>query len=234
MSSHSLDANAIIKTARRLEQRVHERFPASSLLSVCRDLISLAEQSQQRAAAIAKPHLAVRAAVYITIAAGIGGLLWIVPVAIDMPLGSPEMLTMVQGVQAAASMVVLIGSALYFLVSLETRIKRTRALRDLHAFRSVAHVIDMHQLTKDPNVLSAGYKRTEKSAPHITDRFELAAYLDYSSEMLSITGKVAALFAQSVNDEVVIEAVNDIEALGSNLSRKIWQKITLIEGASIR
>ena len=49
--------------------------------------------------------------------------------------------------------------------------------------------------------------------------------------MLSITGKVAALFAQSVNDEVVIEAVNDIEALGSNLSRKIWQKITLIEGA---
>jgi hypothetical protein len=52
--------------------------------------------------------------------------------------------------------------------------------------------------------------------------------------MLSITGKVAALFAQSVNDEVVIEAVNDIEQLGSNLSRKIWQKITLIEGASQR
>jgi hypothetical protein len=48
--------------------------------------------------------------------------------------------------------------------------------------------------------------------------------------MLSITGKIAALFAQSVNDEVVVEAVNDIEALGSNLSRKIWQKITLIEG----
>ena len=28
--------------------------------------------------------------------------------------------------------------------------------------------------------------------------------------MLSISGKLAALFAQSVNDEVVIEAVNDI------------------------
>ena len=47
--------------------------------------------------------------------------------------------------------------------------------------------------------------------------------------MLSITGKLAALFAQSVNDAVVIEAVNDIEGLGSNLSRKIWQKITMIE-----
>ena len=54
-------------------------------------------------------------------------------------------------------------------------------------------------------------------------------YLDYCSEMLSITGKIAALFAQSVNDDVVIDGVNDIENLSSNLSRKIWQKITLIE-----
>ncbi len=46
--------------------------------------------------------------------------------------------------------------------------------------------------------------------------------------MLSITGKLAALYAQSVNDDVVVEAVNDIEELGSNLSRKIWQKIMLI------
>ena len=52
--------------------------------------------------------------------------------------------------------------------------------------------------------------------------------------MLSITGKLAALFAQSVNDEVVIDAVNSIEDLGSNLSRKIWQKITMIEAAAAR
>ena len=88
----------------------------------------------------------------------------------------------------------------------------------------------MHQLTKDPNVLKAGYRPTDKSPPRITDRIDLASYLDYCSEMLSITGKIAALFAQSVNDEVVIQAVNDIENLGTNLSRKIWQKISLIEG----
>ena len=50
--------------------------------------------------------------------------------------------------------------------------------------------------------------------------------------MLSLTGKLAALFSQSVNDEVVIEAVNDVENLGSNLSRKIWQKITMLERPS--
>ena len=140
----------------------------------------------------------------------------------------------VQGIEASINTLLLAGLGLLALFRAEQGIKRRRVFRELHGLRSLIHVIDMHQLTKDPNVLSAGYKRTEKSAPHITDRFELAAYLDYCSEMLSITGKVAALFAQSVNDEVVIEAVNDIEALGSNLSRKIWQKITLIEGASIR
>ena len=138
----------------------------------------------------------------------------------------------VQGIEASINTLLLAGLGLLALFRAEQGIKRKRVFRELHGLRSLIHVIDMHQLTKDPNVLSAGYKPTAKSPPRITDRFELASYLDYCSEMLSITGKVAALFAQSVNDEVVIEAVNDIEALGSNLSRKIWQKITLIEGAA--
>ena len=52
--------------------------------------------------------------------------------------------------------------------------------------------------------------------------------------MFSITGKLAALYAQAVNDEVVAEAVNDIENLGTNLSRKVWQKIMLIDATVAR
>ena len=52
--------------------------------------------------------------------------------------------------------------------------------------------------------------------------------------MFSITGKLAALYAQAVNDEVVAEAVNDIENLGTNLSRKVWQKIMLIDAKVAR
>jgi len=37
--------------------------------------------------------------------------------------------------------------------------------------------------------------------------FELGRYLDYCSEMLSLTGKVAALYAQDLDDPVVVEAV---------------------------
>jgi hypothetical protein len=137
----------------------------------------------------------------------------------------------VQDIEASINTLLLAGLGLIALLRAEETIKRKRVFRELHGLRSLIHVIDTHQLTKDPNVLSAGYKPTARSPPRIADRFELERYLDYCSEMLSVTGKIAALFAQSVNDAVVIEAVNDIEELGTNLSRKIWQKIALIEGA---
>jgi hypothetical protein len=93
----------------------------------------------------------------------------------------------------------------------------------------VIHVIDMHQMTKDPDTLSADYEPTDASPKRLLTAAELTRYLDYCSEMLAITGKLAALYAQAVADEGVASAVNDIETLGSNLSRKIWQKITLLD-----
>ena len=59
-------------------------------------------------------------------------------------------------------------------------------------------------------------------------QFELTRYLDYCAEMLALIGKLAALYAEHTRDGVVIDAVNDIENLTSNLGRKIWQKITII------
>jgi hypothetical protein len=58
--------------------------------------------------------------------------------------------------------------------------------------------------------------------------FELMRYLDYCSEMLSLTGKLAALYMQNMRDPVVIESVNEIEDLTTSLSRKIWQKIMIL------
>jgi hypothetical protein len=58
--------------------------------------------------------------------------------------------------------------------------------------------------------------------------FELSRYLDYCSEMLALIAKLAALYAARTQDETIIEAVNDLEDLTSNLGRKIWQKIMII------
>ena len=59
-------------------------------------------------------------------------------------------------------------------------------------------------------------------------RFELRRYFDYCSEMLSLTGKIAAVYVQEFNDMVVLASVNEVETLCTGLSRKIWQKLSIL------
>jgi hypothetical protein len=58
--------------------------------------------------------------------------------------------------------------------------------------------------------------------------FELSRYLDYCSEMLSLMGKIAGLYAQSSSDPVVVDAVSEIGQLTTGISRKIWQKLLIL------
>ncbi|MEA3107253.1 MAG: hypothetical protein QOI88_1858 [Gammaproteobacteria bacterium] len=232
MTFRQLDASRIVETLRRLEQRIAERFPTGGLVNVCRDLITIAGKTEERSRLIARPNLALRIGVAIAIIAGLAGLV-IVAQSIHVEMGNSEIFSILQGVEAAANIVVLVGAALFFLVSLETRHKRSRSLRDLHTLRSIAHVIDMHQLTKDPSQYIAGAIETASSPERNMTAFELTRYLNYCSEMLSLTNKLAAVYAQHLPDAVVIEAVNDIETLTTNLSSKIWQKITIIDAAKV-
>jgi hypothetical protein len=133
-----------------------------------------------------------------------------------------------QGIEAAANLTVLAGAAILSLLKLEERLKRRRALAALHELRSIVHVIDMHQLTKDPSKFTVR-ANTPSSPPLVLNEFQMTRYLDYCSEMLSLTSKVAVLFGQSLDDRAVAEVVSDIERVSSGLSQKIWQKIMILE-----
>ena len=133
----------------------------------------------------------------------------------------------VQGLEATINTLVLAGLGFLTLLKSEERIKRRKVLDGLHPLRSLIHIIDMHQLTKDPVVFHAEFRPTASSPKRVMSRPDLSRYLDYCSEMLAVTGKLAALYAQAVPDTEVVDAVNDVESLGSSLSRKIWQKIML-------
>ena len=88
----------------------------------------------------------------------------------------------------------------------------------------------MHQLTKDPSQVIAGVGNRTRSSPQRTlTAYQLTRYLDYCTEMLSLVGKLAALYAQSNSDSVVLQSVNDIETLTNGISRKIWQKIMILD-----
>ena len=94
----------------------------------------------------------------------------------------------------------------------------------------------MHQLTKDPSAIVSVGGKTASSPARALSRFEVTRYLDYCSEMLSLTSKVAVLYAQVFPDPVVTEAVSDIERITAGLSQKIWQKIMILQslGAETR
>lgn len=93
----------------------------------------------------------------------------------------------------------------------------------------MAHVIDMHQLTKDPESLLETYQQTKSSPKRAMTAFELQRYLDYCSEMLSMISKIATLYVQDFPDTEVVDVVNEIESLTTGLSRKIWQKIMILQ-----
>jgi len=93
----------------------------------------------------------------------------------------------------------------------------------------MAHIVDMHQLTKDPELVVGERHPTASSPRRNMTPFELARYLDYSSEMLSLISKIAALYAQGFEDATAVGAVDEVEGLTNGLSRKIWQKIMILD-----
>lgn len=229
-SYRTLDPARIIETAKRLQLRIGDRFPESSLRGVADELVSLAQDLAVEAEKLKAPIWWLRIVLGLVFMAGASVFLFVGTILpIDRISGGGNMVESVQGIEASLNTVILAVLGVLALVRTEERIKRKQVFRQLHGLRSLIHVIDMHQLTKDPAALSANFRPMPNSPERITDADGLSRYLDYCSEMLSITGKLAALFAQAVNDEVVIEAVNDVEELGSNLSRKVWQKIMILD-----
>jgi hypothetical protein len=223
----ALDPDLVASTIEQLCLRVETRFPGSGLSRVCRELEGIARRTAETTAWVARPILALRLAVGLLVALLLAGLA--VSVAGLRLRLTPESLTeLVQGLESGINDVIFVGAFVFFLVTLETRIKRRRALRAIHELRSIAHVIDMHQLTKDPEwVLDRG-RETGILPPRTMSRFELSRYLDYCSEALSLTGKVAALYIRDFDDPVALQAVNEVEDLTTGLSRKIWQKLSIL------
>lgn len=118
--------------------------------------------------------------------------------------------------------------AIYFTWAWPHRIFRSSILDALHQLRSIAHVIDMHQLTKDPERLRPSFVATKASITEDLSAQQLSYYLDYCSELLSCTSKIGALYGEHTSDATVLDTIEGIENLTTGMSRKIWQKIALL------
>ena len=224
-----LDGIRIVETLQHLEHRIGERFPGSGLSRVAAELLAAANESMERVGYLRRPHVPLRigswALIAVIVFTGVQALLHL-----RLAPRWEVFAAFLQSSQAIQN-VVFLGIAVLFLANVETRIKRRRALAAIHELRSIAHIVDMHQLGKDPDQFLAGGAATPPSPPprRMMTRFELSRYLDYCTDLLSLTSKVAALYVQDLQDPVVLNAVNDVENLTTGLARKVWQKIMILD-----
>lgn len=221
-----LDSDKIQDTIDRLCLRIEDRFPGSGLSRVARRLDALVQETRHTIAWIERPYYTYRVLAGIVIFLSVLGIIYGLS-GLEVRARDNFMLSdLVQATEAMLSEIVLVGAALIFVATSETRIKRIRAIASINRLRSLAHVIDAHQLTKDPSVTCAG--STEHSPKRVMSEYELSRYLDYCTELLSLTGKVGFLYVQRFKDPVTLAAANELENLSTAMARKIWQKIMII------
>jgi hypothetical protein len=223
-----LEAAAVRETVEELHERIGARFPNRGLRGVAGDLLMLIDQVQESATEaqgrVRFIRLLSRVAMLLILAATLAAVVLATADAVQLDdLDSFQLLPLIETV---INDVVYAGIAVFFLYSFPERLRRGQLLSLLFQLRSTAHIIDMHQLSKDPEQLRSSYIPSRVSKPLELNRDEMERYLDYCSELLALVGKAAALCAEESRDDVVLDTVSRIETLTVGLSRKIWQKIS--------
>lgn len=228
-----LDPGAVAGTVDSVVARIQARFPDRQLGAVGVELRAAVDRAEltrgstplRRAIRIGCTVLAVAVGLATMIA-----LIIVVRDALRLADGRNSV-DWLPVIESAVNDLAFAAVAMFFLLTLGQRLERRAVLAELYRLRSLAHVIDMHQLTKDPERMLSKPSPTDVSIPETMSAADLGRYLDYCSELLSLVGKVAALYAQTSGDAVVLDTVSEIESLTTGLSRKIWQKISLLHRA---
>jgi hypothetical protein len=234
----TLNLDKIIFTIERLEARIRDRFPGAGLGQVCSELLRVAQASKTRVTEIGNPNYYLRAISTALMGLGVFALVYVGTI-IEYKRDTDNLFGVLEGIDSAFNILILMGAAAIFLWGLEARWRRQQALADLHELRSIIHVIDMHQLTKDPSANAfitsePNEGRTSSSPQRPMSAHELTRYLDYCSEMLSLSAKVAALYAQGSGDAVVIATSSELGQVTTEMASKIWQKIELVDRLEAR
>jgi hypothetical protein len=225
-----LEAHYIAHAAAKLEDRIRARLPGRRLADVAHQLSELVPDMHERFSTsflrYRRTRLLSRAAsITIVVVTGVALVFALEDPARNGVDNSSDLVGLVEGL---VSDLVYASIAVFFLWALPERRERRTLLLSLHQLRSLAHVVDMHQLDKDPEQARDDYVPTPKSPPNRMTAEELHHYFDYCSELVSLIAKAAALCAEHSSDSVVLTTVSDLETLSAQMSQKIWQKISLL------
>src|SRR5947208_2229416 len=125
--THRLDPARIIETAENLVQRIGQRLPGSSLSCLAVELAGIARATDQRAQEARRPILAIRFASVTATGLSLLGL-WYLVDRIHTRWEFGTITELFEATDAGFNLLVILAGALWFLITLEARLKRKRAL----------------------------------------------------------------------------------------------------------
>jgi hypothetical protein len=133
-----LRAEEIVSTLERLNARIGERFPGSGLSRVAGQVLAVARENAAQVQALKRSNPWFRGAIWVLLALAAALAVW---TAFELASGRRNWIPesgaeLIQEVEAALGLVVYLGAALLFLLTLDSRWRRRRALRAIHELRA--------------------------------------------------------------------------------------------------
>lgn len=222
---HRLDPAKIVETAENLARGVGERLPGTTLASLAVKLAAIARDTDERAQQARRPIYAIRAGSLLAISATIFGL-WYLAGHIHTRWEFGTITELFEATDAGFNLLVLLAGALWFLITIEARIKRRKALDSIEELREFIHVIDVTQLYYTPDL----YK-TDPASSHSSLNLDYT-YLLFCTQMLGVISNLAPLYTRGAAGDSILRAVSEVEMLASAITAKLQSKVGTVRAVS--
>ena len=214
---HRLDPARIIQTAENLARRVSDSLPKSTLAGLAVELAGIARATDVRVREAGRPIYAIRAASLLAIGSSLLGL-WYLVGHIHTRWEFGTITEVFESTDAGFNLLILLAGALWFLITLEGRAKRKKALAFLGELREFIHVVDVTQLYYTPDLYKTGpaASRTSLDLDH--------TYLLFCTEMLAVISNLAPLYTRGAAGDSIWRAAADVEMLANAIAAKLTSK----------
>ena len=131
MSNYSqLNPELLVATVEKLSTRIGERFPKAGLFRVSKHLCNIAAESRRRVTETGRRSLWIRAAIVLLLILMVAGVVMSVSAfRIQPKTDDVTWVELVQAMESGINDIVFVGIGVFFLASLETRMRRRRSTR---------------------------------------------------------------------------------------------------------
>jgi hypothetical protein len=225
-----LDPERIARNVRDLRARIGERFEGHAIVRRADRLVGLADRALSRSRELARPHYALRAfcvadtllLIAVLVVAG-----YFVVRALR-PVEGFELMDLLQGIEAGIGCILFLSVALVFFWTMEKRVRRREALKEIDYLRNFLHLVNMGQLDKEPVRLDEDFHRTDRSPRIRLDPHAMERYLSQTQKLAHYAAEIGCLYANVLIDAEVDRAADQLREFASDVARAAGNKITIL------